>query len=215
MKIVTIAGIRTALSDQGYTVGMINGPVAHTPDGTIETDTLQLDPLSSASEIADELIRRFPVGTNFYLYRLDDRAGDSNNGPRRYLRYGASTSPLPEGKSKVVASLQSDRKVFYVDVGSTSPEKAKGMIDQTRIDLAKERFINESDNKFTDISSEASRTYNYGQKGFVKINNPIFLSVSSSGGHRIYDVAGVCHYIPSGWIELTWIVREGQPNFVK
>lgn len=76
-------------------------------------------------------------------------------------------------------------------------------------------FVNESDNEFTDISSEATRTYNFGSKGFVKINNPMKLSVSPSGGHRIFSADGHSHYIPSGWVQLSWTVKPGQPNFVK
>ena len=75
-------------------------------------------------------------------------------------------------------------------------------------------FKNESNNDFIDISKEANRTYNFGQKGFVKVNNPVYLSVSSSGGHRIFDASGQSHYIPNGWIHLSWVVREGEPNFV-
>ncbi len=76
-------------------------------------------------------------------------------------------------------------------------------------------FINESEHDFTDISSESSRTYNFGQKGFVKITKPLKLAVSSSGGHRIFSADGTSHYIPSGWVHLSWTVNEGQPNFVK
>jgi hypothetical protein len=76
-------------------------------------------------------------------------------------------------------------------------------------------FKNESGLKFTDISSEAERVYNFGSKGFVKIQNPEQLSVSDSGGHRIFSADGKSHYIPAGWIQLTWTVKEGQPNFVK
>ena len=76
-------------------------------------------------------------------------------------------------------------------------------------------FRNESDNEFVDISSEASRTYNFGQKGFVKVNKPLKLSVSASGGHRIFTADGNSHYIPSGWIQLSWIAKDGEPHFVK
>jgi hypothetical protein len=76
-------------------------------------------------------------------------------------------------------------------------------------------FRNESDNDFTDISSEASRTYNFGQKGFVKITNPTKLSVSNSGGHRLFDAQGQSHYIPSGWIHLSWTAKRDHPHFVK
>lgn len=77
------------------------------------------------------------------------------------------------------------------------------------------RFINESNSEFTDISSESVRTYNFGQKGFVKIQNPMYLNVSPSGAHRLFSADGQSHYIPNGWVQLSWTVREGEPNFVK
>lgn len=76
-------------------------------------------------------------------------------------------------------------------------------------------FINESPNVFTDISSEEYREYNFGKNGFLKIIRPQLLSVSASGGHRLFDESGQSHYIPAGWIGITWKAREGQPNFVK
>jgi hypothetical protein len=76
-------------------------------------------------------------------------------------------------------------------------------------------FVNESGLEFSDISSEAERIYNFGSKGFVKIQNPLKLNVSSSGGHRIFSADGKSHYIPSGWVQLTWYVKESAPNFVK
>lgn len=76
-------------------------------------------------------------------------------------------------------------------------------------------FYNDSGLEFTDISSEAERTYNFGSKGFVKIQNPLRLHVSASGGHRLFSADGRSHYVPEGWIELTWTIRDGQPNFVK
>jgi len=77
------------------------------------------------------------------------------------------------------------------------------------------KFINESGLSFTDISSEAERVYNFGSKGFVKITAPLYLSVSDSGGHRIFSQDGKSHYIPSGWLQLTWTAKPGHPDFVK
>jgi len=76
-------------------------------------------------------------------------------------------------------------------------------------------FKNESGLEFTDISSEAERVYNFGNRGFVKITNPEKLHVSDSGGHRIYSADGKSHYIPAAWIQLTWTAKADQPNFVK
>ncbi len=82
---------------------------------------------------------------------------------------------------------------------------------ENRIDVA---FDNQSTHDFTDISSEKERVYNFGSRGFVRIAKPRWLSVSESGGHRIYSEDGKSHYIPSGWIHLSWTVHEGEPNFV-
>jgi hypothetical protein len=84
-----------------------------------------------------------------------------------------------------------------------------------------DKFINESGLDFTDISSELYREYEFPPSGdricndVIHINSPMKLNVSKSGGHRIFDENGVSHYIPSGWIHLSWCVKDGQPNFVK
>lgn len=63
--------------------------------------------------------------------------------------------------------------------------------------------------KFKDISTEVSRTYTFPGGETVTIADPLGLNVSESGGHRIEDGAGVAHYIPAGWIHLTWTVKHG------
>lgn len=75
-------------------------------------------------------------------------------------------------------------------------------------------FNNKSKNVFEDISSEEYRIYRF-SSGEVKIEKPTHLSVAPSGGHRVFDESGLSHYIPKGWIQLTWKAREGQPHFVK
>lgn len=76
-------------------------------------------------------------------------------------------------------------------------------------------FINNSGLIFSDISSEAYRQYRFADDSIVYIDDPLKLNVSDSGGHRIFDAGGVSHYIPSGWIHLSWRARDGHPNFVK
>ena len=76
-------------------------------------------------------------------------------------------------------------------------------------------FKNESENKFTDISSESYRQYEYSDGYKITINNPQWLHVSKSGGHRVFDGSGVSHYITPGWRHLMWEAKEGQPHFVK
>lgn len=81
--------------------------------------------------------------------------------------------------------------------------------------LTTDHFINESGLEFTDISTEAVRRYHYKGGDTVEIPNPLWLNVSRSGGHRVFDAQGVSHYIPKGWIELTWVAKPGAAHFVK
>jgi hypothetical protein len=74
---------------------------------------------------------------------------------------------------------------------------------------------NQSNYQFTDISSEQFRVYVFERGAEIKIDAPTHLSVSKSGGHRLFDSNGVSHYIPAGWIHLYWVSKDGQPNFVK
>ena len=75
-------------------------------------------------------------------------------------------------------------------------------------------FINKGENKFFSIESEISRTYRFPNKELITINNPLMLCVKDNG-HRVFDAQGVCHYIPTGWLHLSWEVKEGEPHFVK
>ena len=76
-------------------------------------------------------------------------------------------------------------------------------------------FLNKSGMEFTDISSEAWREYDFGAKGSVRIESPTHLSVSDSGGHRVFDAGCVSHYIPAGWLQLHWQAKAGAPQVVK
>jgi hypothetical protein len=76
-------------------------------------------------------------------------------------------------------------------------------------------FRNESGLDFVDISCEAVRTYAWSGGQSLTIEGPLNLHVAPSGSHRIFDGAGRSHYIPAGWIHLTWTSKEGAPHFVK
>lgn len=76
-------------------------------------------------------------------------------------------------------------------------------------------FNNATDKQFADISSEQWREYLFDGGTVVKIDGPLQLNVSDGGGHRIFDAQGECHYIPAGWVHLRWLVKPGQPHFVK
>lgn len=80
--------------------------------------------------------------------------------------------------------------------------------------MAKIELRNESGLDFTDISSEVSRTYHY-RTTEQTIDAPAFLNVSKTGGHRVLDESGTSHYIPKGWIRVSWKVKDGSPHFVK
>lgn len=80
-------------------------------------------------------------------------------------------------------------------------------------DVAGVLFMNGTDLKFADISSERHRVYVF-PGAEVRIDEPLWLNVSKNG-HRVFDSKSVSHYIPQGWIHLYWEVKDGQPNFVK
>ena len=75
-------------------------------------------------------------------------------------------------------------------------------------------FNNATDADFTDISSEQWREYKFAGT-IIRIESPLRLNVSRSGGHRIFDAAGDSHYIPPTWVHLRWRARAGEPHFVK
>ena len=80
--------------------------------------------------------------------------------------------------------------------------------------LKVEDFKHATELSWADISSEQFRVYEFPDKE-VRIDNPLMLSVSKSGGHRIFDAQGVSHYVPTGYRHLYWKVKKGQPHFVK
>ena len=67
---------------------------------------------------------------------------------------------------------------------------------------------------FTDISSEQYRVYHFPNGATLRIENPLELNVSRSGGHRLVAEAG-CYYIRP---EQSWYLffenRDGHEGFV-
>ena len=80
--------------------------------------------------------------------------------------------------------------------------------------MAEIELRNGTEHEFVDISSEKVRTYYFPGNEQVTIQEPQFLNVSRSG-HRVLDGNGQSHFIPKGWIQLVWEVKEGEPHFVK
>ena len=72
-------------------------------------------------------------------------------------------------------------------------------------------FRNASKLEFCDLTSEEWREYQYAS-GTVRLV-ATHLHVSASGGHRLFTTDGLSHYMPPGWIRLTWKAKEGSPHF--
>ncbi|MES2860084.1 MAG: hypothetical protein V4701_01350 [Pseudomonadota bacterium] len=75
-------------------------------------------------------------------------------------------------------------------------------------------FVNAAKIEFTDVSTEAWREYLFPGGDLVRIEEPLKLHVSESGGHRIFDASGLSHCISPSWIKITWHAKDGQPHFV-
>lgn len=66
--------------------------------------------------------------------------------------------------------------------------------------------------EFADISNESYRTYTF-PTGSVTIVNPVNLNVKrkpEGDSHRLVDADGVAHYVPAGWILLSWKGKNGE-----
>lgn len=75
-------------------------------------------------------------------------------------------------------------------------------------------FVNASNLDFSDVSTEEERTYTFPGGHTVTITEPLKLNVSKSGGHRLFAADGVSHYVPAGWLGLSWKTKPGAPHFV-
>lgn len=68
------------------------------------------------------------------------------------------------------------------------------------------------DMEFKDISNEKYREYTFFKEGELcklRIDKPQWLNYNpKSGGHRIVDAKGMSHYVPGGWIHLTWDAKD-------
>ena len=77
-------------------------------------------------------------------------------------------------------------------------------------------FINESGLEFVDISSEAERTYNFPNDSILTLKDPLWLSVSRNGRHRVFLADGTSWYIkPAESWAISWKAKEGYPNFAR
>jgi hypothetical protein len=80
----------------------------------------------------------------------------------------------------------------------------------------KKGFINETGLQFEDISAETSREYVFPNGRKLKVEKPLMLNVSESGGHRLYTAEDWSYYVkPSESWYIRWKSKAGNPNFVK
>jgi len=84
------------------------------------------------------------------------------------------------------------------------------MEDQKK--FTKDEFRNNSGLIFKDITDEQYREYVF-PNGVIRVDEPIFVNVSASGGHRVFAADGKSHYIPKGWMDLRWEAKEDRPHF--
>jgi len=75
-----------------------------------------------------------------------------------------------------------------------------------------EEFRNESGYKFIDISNERVREYHFMDR-ILRIDEPLALYISESGGQRIVSKRGRCLYIPNTYLWIEWKVYDNQPHF--
>jgi hypothetical protein len=78
-------------------------------------------------------------------------------------------------------------------------------------DVTKEISATKPD--FVDISNELWRRYDFGDDRTVLIDRPVKLNVKrkpDGDSHRVVDSQGIAHYIPAGWIHLSWAGKDGE-----
>jgi hypothetical protein len=70
---------------------------------------------------------------------------------------------------------------------------------------------------WVDISTEMWRRYVFEGGTELRIDQPLRLLVSESGGHRVFSGVdgGKCFYVSPKWVAIEWKASEGKPHFVK
>ncbi len=138
----------------------------------------------------------------------------------RYINEENDTRITFEGDN---AAAQAEFFMKTMDIGEDEEVEVTGP-DAFTVDLtgffddASPKFEtpglrNATEHEFVDISSEQWRRYWFpGSEEAILLEAPLFLSVGESG-HRVLTANGHSHYIPYGWLEIEWKVKEGQPHF--
>jgi hypothetical protein len=167
------------LSSIGVNVGHMTGPIMKIEDGPMVTAyTYTYGPnVHTLLGLANEIRRTMFEYSAEKVWLLNM----DNDG--RFLRY----------------ALSDDCGVDVVGKKRAAEAEAKRAAEKTTEPKAKRvhRYLHRRPSAFTTSARRASS----------KSRSRSKLSVSSSGGHRIFSADGQSHYIPSGWIHLTWTPR--------
>ena len=87
-----------------------------------------------------------------------------------------------------------------------------------KIDEFSAKFTDNPGLKFQDISDEIFRSYVFPDGQVVNVESPVAVAISVSSvrprhgschSHRVVDESGSVHYIPAGWLKLSWKNKTG------
>jgi hypothetical protein len=73
-------------------------------------------------------------------------------------------------------------------------------------------FRNDSGYEFVDVSNMQVLEYHFTNR-ILRIDEPWYLYISESGGHRVFSKRGRCLYIPTGWLWSEWKAHDDKPHF--
>lgn len=100
-----------------------------------------------------------------------------------------------------------------------APKKAYALPEKAAPEVPKFDASKITDNPeldFKPLDDEEYRVYEFNTGNEIsglRIDNPVALAVSKSGGHRVLDSEGISHYIMPGWLHLYWKVKPGRKPF--
>jgi len=84
-------------------------------------------------------------------------------------------------------------KEYKGDIKMTKSKTSVTSVTKSKKKIFEEQhvqFVNKSDLEFKDISSELYREYTFPGKEKIRIDSPLKIHVSESGGHRVFDASG-------------------------
>lgn len=58
--------------------------------------------------------------------------------------------------------------------------------------------------EFKSVENETYRLYIYKNGFTIKVDNPVAIHISRSGGHRLILASGRCMYVKAGWIAFAY-----------